>query len=161
MLQSMGLQRVGHDWATELIHTYTDTHFVSLWTVTHQDLLFMEFSRQEYWSGLPCSPPGGLSNSGIKPSSLMSPILASRFSTTSATWEAAFVGEGVAIQLTQTLLLGRPQTLQTGTTFREQNLAIPNKSAYAFTLQPIQPFLGTILKIFSNNSKIYAYKVIH
>ena len=68
---------------------------------------------------------------------------------------------GVAIQLTQTLLLGRPQTLQTGTTFREQNLAIPNKSAYAFTLQPIQPFPGTILKIFSNNSKIYAYKVIH
>ena len=29
--------------------------FVTLWTVANQDLLLMEFSRQEYWSGLP--PP--------------------------------------------------------------------------------------------------------
>ena len=30
----------------------------------------MEFSRQEYWSGLPCPPPGDLPNPGIKPRSL-------------------------------------------------------------------------------------------
>ena len=29
----------------------------------------MEFSRQEYWSGLPCLPPGDLPNPGIKPES--------------------------------------------------------------------------------------------
>ena len=29
----------------------------------------MEFSRQEYWSGLPFPPPGGLPNSGIEPRS--------------------------------------------------------------------------------------------
>ena len=50
--------------------------------------LSMGFSRQEYWSGLPCLPPGDLPNPGIEPMSLMSPALAGRFFTTSATWEA-------------------------------------------------------------------------
>ena len=45
----------------------------------------MGFSRQEYWSGLPCLPPGDLPNTGIKPASLMSPALAGGFFTTSAT----------------------------------------------------------------------------
>ena len=34
------------------------------------------FSRQEYWGGLPCPPPGDLSDPGIKPASLLSPALA-------------------------------------------------------------------------------------
>ena len=50
--------------------------------------LSMEFSRQEYWSGLPCPLLGDLPNPGIKPTSLMSPALAGGFFTTSATWEA-------------------------------------------------------------------------
>ena len=33
------------------------------------------FSRQEYWSGFPCPPPGDLSNSGIKPMSIAVPAL--------------------------------------------------------------------------------------
>ena len=49
----------------------------------------MGFSRQEYWSGLSCPPPGDLPNPGIEPSSLTSPELAGRFFTTSATWEAS------------------------------------------------------------------------
>ena len=61
--------------------------FVALWTVTHQAPLFMGFSRQVYWSELSCPPPGDLPNPGIKPLSLQSPALASRFLTTSATWE--------------------------------------------------------------------------
>ena len=44
-----------------------------------------DFSREKYWSGLPRPPPGNLSNPGIEP---MSPALAGRFFTTSATWEA-------------------------------------------------------------------------
>ena len=48
----------------------------------------MEFSRQEYWSGLPVPSPGDLSNPGIEPASLVSPALAGRFFTTCATWEA-------------------------------------------------------------------------
>jgi len=35
----------------------------------------MGFSRQEYWSGLPCPPPGDLPDAGIKALSLMSPAL--------------------------------------------------------------------------------------
>ena len=37
--------------------------------VTHQASLSMEFSRQEYWSGLSCPPSGDLPNPGIKPRS--------------------------------------------------------------------------------------------
>ena len=39
------------------------------WTVAHQAPLPMGFSRQEYWSGLPCPPPGDLPNPGIEPAS--------------------------------------------------------------------------------------------
>ena len=44
--------------------------FVTPWPVVQQAPLSMWFSRQEYWSGLPCPPPGKLPNSGIKPSLL-------------------------------------------------------------------------------------------
>ena len=40
--------------------------FAALWTVTHQAPLSMGFSRQEYWSGLPCPPLGDLPDQGIK-----------------------------------------------------------------------------------------------
>ena len=43
--------------------------------VAHQASLFMEFSRQEYWSGLPFPPSGHLSNSGTELTSLMSPVI--------------------------------------------------------------------------------------
>ena len=62
--------------------------FVTLWAVAHQASLSMGFSRQQYWSGLPCPPSWDLPNSGIEPTSLMSPALAGEFFTTSATWEA-------------------------------------------------------------------------
>ena len=62
--------------------------FVTLWIVAHQAPLSMGFSRQEYWSGLLCPPPGDLPNLGVKPVSPASPALAGRFFTTSATWEA-------------------------------------------------------------------------
>ena len=52
----------------------------------------MRFSRQEYWSELPCLPPGDLPEPGINPASLMSPALAGEFFTTRATWEAPVHG---------------------------------------------------------------------
>ena len=63
---------------------------MTLRTVAHQAPLSMGFSRQEYWSGLPCPSPGDLPDPGIEPVSLTSPALAlaGRFFTTSATWEA-------------------------------------------------------------------------
>ena len=62
--------------------------FATPWTVAHQTPLSVGFSRQEYWSELPFSPPGYLAIPGIEPTSLMSPALAGRFFTTTATWEA-------------------------------------------------------------------------
>ena len=56
--------------------------FVALWTVAHQAPLCMGFSRQEYWNGLPCPPPGDLPHPGIKLASLMSPALVGGFCTT-------------------------------------------------------------------------------
>ena len=49
---------------------------VTPWTVACQTPLPMGFSRQGYWSGLPCPPPGDLPDSGIIPVSLPSPALA-------------------------------------------------------------------------------------
>ena len=43
--------------------------FATPWTVGHQAPLSMEFSRQEYWSGLPFPSPGFLPDSGIEPGS--------------------------------------------------------------------------------------------
>ena len=40
--------------------------FATPWTVAHQAPLFMGFSRQEYWSGLPCPPPGDPPEPGIE-----------------------------------------------------------------------------------------------
>ena len=65
----------------------------SCWTLcdpmdcNRQVSLSMGFSRQEYWSGLPCPPPGDLPNPGIQPSSFLSPVLMGGFFTTCATWE--------------------------------------------------------------------------
>ena len=40
--------------------------FATLWTGALQTPLSMGFSRQEYWSELPCTPPGDLPHPGIK-----------------------------------------------------------------------------------------------
>ena len=52
--------------------------FVTLRTVTHQAPLSMEFSKQEYWNGLPFLSPGDLPDPGMEP---MSPALGSFFTT--------------------------------------------------------------------------------
>ena len=43
--------------------------FVTPWTAAHQAPLSMEFSKQEYWSGLPFLSPRDLPNLGIEPKS--------------------------------------------------------------------------------------------
>ena len=121
-LQSMGSQRVGHDWSDwacmyachidtihactlRVGHNWASKHactcsirvtciyaccarlFSTLWAAVLQAPLSMGFSRQEYWSGLPCPPPEDLPNPGIEPVSLTSPALAGKFFTISATWD--------------------------------------------------------------------------
>ena len=93
-LPSMGSHRVGHDWsnlaaaaaavvestAPEISAGFSGGGGGGLvaqscptlaipWTIAHQAPLSTGFSRQEYWSGLPFPPPGGLSEPGIKPAS--------------------------------------------------------------------------------------------
>ena len=53
--------------------------FVTLWAVAYLASLSMGFSRQEYWSGLPCHPPGNLPDPGIEATS---PALLGGFFTT-------------------------------------------------------------------------------
>ena len=49
--------------------------FATLWIVSRHAPLSMGFSRQEYWSRLPCPPPGDLLHPGIEPTSPASPDL--------------------------------------------------------------------------------------
>ena len=67
--------------------------FAISWTVAHQAPLPMEFSSQEYWSGLPFPTPGDLPDPGIKPTSLELPALVSGFFITSTTWKAQLYGK--------------------------------------------------------------------
>ena len=52
----------------------------------------MVFSRQEHWSGCHPLPPGDFSDPGMKPQFLISPAVAGRFFTTSATRETCHHG---------------------------------------------------------------------
>ena len=63
--------------------------FVTPWTAAHQALLSMGFSRQEYWSGLLCPPPGDLPSPGIEP---MSPVTGGVFTTSAYTPVIHFLG---------------------------------------------------------------------
>ena len=80
--------------------------FAALWTVVCQAPLSMRFSRQGYWSGLPCPPPGHLPKPGIKAPSPTSPALVGRFFSSSTTW-------GVSDQ---------PQTSTSGSASKAQTL---------------------------------------
>ena len=55
--------------------------FATPWTVACQASLSMEFSRQEYWSGLPFPSPGDLPGPGVEPTFLAPCALTGRFST--------------------------------------------------------------------------------
>ena len=60
--------------------------FAAPWTTACQTPLCMEFSRQEYWSGLPFPTPEDLPDPVIERESLASPALVGGFLTTSAIW---------------------------------------------------------------------------
>ena len=72
-----------------MLNRFSHVRFcTTLWTGACQVCLSMGFSRQEYWSGLPCPPPGDLPDQGIKPGTLTSPALAGKLFPTGATWGA-------------------------------------------------------------------------
>ena len=79
-----------HHHACMLNHFSHVQLFMTLWT-----LLSMGFSRQAYWSELPCPPPGDLTNSGFEHRPLISPALAGGVFTISAYWEATMYSVNV------------------------------------------------------------------
>ena len=84
--------------ACTLSHVSRVWLFATQWTAARQAPLSIEFPRQEYWSGLLCAPFRGSSNPGIEPSFLISPALAGRFFTTSATQEAPWLAVSNVLQ---------------------------------------------------------------
>ena len=103
-LQSMGLQRVRHDWATNNRHlclcsVMSDSP--TPWSVVCQALLSMEFSRQECWNGLPFPPPGSLPDSEIKPTFPMPPALVGGFFTTEPPGKSGLRVSLVALTVSQ------------------------------------------------------------
>ena len=106
--------------------------FVSLWTIAHQALLSMEFSRQEFQSGLPFLPPGNLPDPRIEQMSFMSPALGGRFFTTKVTWEPK-VKELVTQLLSDSL---QPHGLQPTRLLCPQNF--PGKNTGARCHFPLQ-----------------------
>ena len=76
--KSLGYPR----WCTCVLSLYGRVWlFATPWTVASQDPLSMGFSRQGYWSGLPCPPPGHLPGPWVKLASVMLPALAGGFFT--------------------------------------------------------------------------------
>ena len=71
------------------VASFVSDSLVTPWTVAHQAPPSTGFSRQVYWSRLPCPPPGDLPDPGTESASLKCPALAGRFFTTGTTWEAS------------------------------------------------------------------------
>ena len=67
--------------ACVLSHTSHIWLFATPWIIAHQTTLSMEFSRKEYWSGLPYPPPDDLPGLEIEPASPATPPLAGRLIT--------------------------------------------------------------------------------
>ena len=89
----------GHVWVLSCIWL-----FETLQTVAHQAFLFMEFSRQEYWSGLLFPFLRDLHNPGIEPASPESPALAGRLFTTvppGKPYVCIYMSKNIAIPLSQ------------------------------------------------------------
>ena len=115
--------------------------FATLWTVARQASLSMGFSRQKYWSGLPFPSPGDLPNPGIEPESLMSPALAGRFFTNSATWEAQSASHSVVSDSLQPHWLACQAPLSMGFSRQEFWSGLPCLPPGIFLTQGLNPCL--------------------
>ena len=89
----------------------------------------MGFSRQEYCSGLPCLPPGDLSNPGMERRPLMSPALAGGSFTTSTNWESVHSRE--RSRMTQQ----RSRVLPLGPKAAKRNQYLKKKKVWAWAIE--------------------------
>ena len=143
-----------------LVTSVASNSFVTLWTVTHQAPLSMEFSRQEYWSGLPCPPAGDLPDPGIEP---MNPALANGFFTSEP--------HGKPLRLSFVQLLSRVQLFATPWTAAHQaslSFTISKSLLKLMSIQLVMPTNHLILchplllpsvfpsiRVFSNESALH------
>ena len=72
--------------------------FQTPWTVAHQSPLFMGFSRQEHWSGLPLLPPEDLPYPRIELVSSVSPVLAGKSFSTEPPGKPHNIGDRVDLR---------------------------------------------------------------
>ena len=87
VIQQFLTSHLFYTWQCHIYHAYAQlwSHvqlFAISWIVAGQPVLSMEFSRQEYWSGLPFPSPGDLPNPRIKSGFPESPALEDRLFTT-------------------------------------------------------------------------------
>ena len=105
--------------------------FATPWTAACQAPLSMEFSRQEYWSGLPFPSPGDLLNPRIKP---IPPPLADGFFTTKAPGKLSLTFRERLIcggQMRKYLLdLGNPNSEKLKAGFEKHRGMLLNQKAY-------------------------------
>ena len=146
-----------------LVTSVASNSFVTLWTVTHQAPLSMEFSRQEYWSGLPCPPAGDLPDPGIEP---MNPALANGFFTSEP--------HGKPLRLSFVQLLSRVQLFATPWTAAHQaslSFTISQSLLNLMSIESMMPSNHLILccplllfsifpsiRVFSNESALHSMK---
>ena len=72
--------------------------FVTPWTIACQASPSMEFSRQEYWSGLPFPTLEDLPDPRIEPVSSVSPVLAGKSFTTEPPGKPHYIGDRVDLR---------------------------------------------------------------
>ena len=118
------------------------------------------FSRQEYWSGMPCPPPRDLSDPGIEPASLASSALADGFFITSTTWRPGVlrlmgsqrVGHDWATELNWTELINIYIYTFYSVHFGIECFMLP------WSLSPQVPLLPDLC---GNNAGLFLYIYIH
>ena len=152
------------------VHAHVHVHAKSLhscltlcdpMTVAHQAPLSMGFSRQEYWSRLPCSPPGDFPYPGIKSMFLMSPALAGGSFTTSTTWELVqsfghvwlfatpwTAAQQTSLSITNSWSLLKPMSIES---------VMPSNHLILCCRLLLPPSIFPSIRVFSNESAVYKW----
>ena len=136
-------------------------------TVSCHVSLSIEFSRQESWSGLPCSPPGDLHDPGIEPTFLASPAPAGRFFTAAPPGKPEDAYQFSSVQsLSCVRLFATPWTAAWQASLSITNSQSPPKPMSIESVMPsshlilCHPFLFLLsifpsIRIFSNESALH------
>ena len=109
----------------------------------------MGFPRQEYWSELPFPPSGDLPDPGIEPTS---PVLADRFFTASATWEASTDHE----QGNNSTFAQITYFFHIRANFQAQEVCYQNPAS-----SPLNNTTSIIISHFKYQSELYEFLVFH